>query len=132
MQLVIDTSAIIAVITNEAQKEALIQATAGAELVAPASVPWEIGNAFSAMLKRKRIDLAQATLAIAAFRQIPIRFLNIDLDSALAVAAQFDLYAYDAYMITCAREQGCPLLTLDRGLIHAAKQANVTVAEIFT
>ncbi|HEX8321141.1 type II toxin-antitoxin system VapC family toxin [Longimicrobium sp.] len=130
MQLVIDTSAIIAVITNEAQKEALVQATAGAELVAPASVPWEIGNAFSAMLKRKRIDLAQATLAMAAFRQIPIRFMNIDLDAALAVAARYDVYAYDAYMIACAREQGCPLLTLDRGLVHAAKQANVTVAEV--
>ncbi|HEY0037571.1 MAG TPA: type II toxin-antitoxin system VapC family toxin, partial [Longimicrobium sp.] len=110
MQLVIDTSAIIAVITNEAQKEALVQATAGAELVAPASVPWEIGNAFSAMLKRKRIDLAQATLAIAAFRLIPIRFINVDLDAALAVAARYDVYAYDAYMIACAREQGCPLL----------------------
>jgi predicted nucleic acid-binding protein len=132
MQLVIDTSAIIAVITNEAQKEALVQATAGAELVAPASVPWEIGNAFSAMLKRKRIDLAQATLAMAAFRQIPIRFMNIDLDAALAIAARYDVYAYDAYMIACAREQGCPLITLDRGLVHAAKQANVTVAEVST
>ncbi len=132
MQLVIDTSAIIAVITNEAQKEALVQATSGAELIAPASVPWEIGNAFSAMLKRKRIDLAQATLAMAAFRLIPIRFMNIDLDTALAVAARYDVYAYDAYMIACAREQGCPLLTLDRGLVHAAKQANVTVAEVST
>jgi predicted nucleic acid-binding protein len=132
MQLVIDTSAIIAVITNEGQKEALVQATTGAELVAPASVPWEIGNAFSAMLKRKRIDLAQATLAMTAFRQIPIRFVNIDLDTALGVAARYDLYAYDAYMIACAREQGCPLLTLDRGLVHAAKQANVTVAEVAT
>lgn len=84
------------------------------------------------MLKRKRIDLAQATLALAAFRLIPIRFMNIDLDAALGVAAQYDLYAYDAYMITCAREQGCPLLTLDRGLRHAAKQANVPVAEVST
>ncbi len=52
MDIVLDTSVIIAVIANEPEKRVLIRLTKGAELIAPQSVHWEIGNAFSAMLKR--------------------------------------------------------------------------------
>ena len=53
MSIVIDTSAIIAVITNEPHKTKLLEITNGQERMSPRSVPWEIGNAFSAMLKRE-------------------------------------------------------------------------------
>ncbi len=45
--VVIDTSAVIAVVTNEVHKPALIQLTKGIELLSPASLPFEVGNAFS-------------------------------------------------------------------------------------
>src|SRR5437763_8514880 len=54
MDIVADTSAIIAVIANEPEKSALVAHTQGADLFAPLSIPWEVGNAFSAMLKRQR------------------------------------------------------------------------------
>jgi len=57
MNLVVDTSVIIAVITNEEHKRQLINLSKGADLIAPPSLHWEIGNAFSAMFKRKRISL---------------------------------------------------------------------------
>jgi predicted nucleic acid-binding protein len=57
LNIVVDTSVIIAVISNESQKDRLIELTKGADLVAPPSVHWEIGNAFSAMLKRGRLTL---------------------------------------------------------------------------
>lgn len=130
MDLVIDTSAIIAVITSEPEQAALEAATANAELLGPASIPWEIGNAFSAMLKRRRIDLPQARKAIALYEQIPIRLVEVDMDAALELSATLGIYAYDAYMIACAKAERCPLLALDRGLIHAAKLAGVTVLEV--
>ncbi len=130
MNLVIDTSAIIAVITTEPEQAALENATANAELIGPASIPWEIGNAFSAMLKRGRIDLAQARAALVLYEQIPIRLVDVDLDAALKLAADLEIYAYDAYMIACAQAEQCPLLTLDRGLIHAATRAGVTLLEV--
>jgi predicted nucleic acid-binding protein len=130
MNLVIDTSAIIAVITSEPEQAALEAATANAELLGPASIPWEIGNAFSAMLKRRRIDLPQAQAAMALYEQIPIRLVEVDLHAALEISAALELYAYDAYMIACAKAERCPLLTLDRGLIHAAKLAGITVLEV--
>lgn len=64
MELVIDTSVIIAVLVNEPSKKKLIELTVGADLLAPESVHFEIGNAFSAMLKRNRIALPQVVQAI--------------------------------------------------------------------
>lgn len=130
MQIVIDTSAIIAVITGEPEKPALVEATTGAELLAPASVPWEIGNAFSAMLKRSRISLADAKKALSIAQLIPIRFLDVDMEVALSLCATHNIYAYDAYLIACAQAQRSPLLTLDGGLIHAAKQAGISLVEV--
>jgi hypothetical protein len=46
---IVDTSALIAVIADEVHKPVLISATMDMKLVAPGSVGWEIGNAFSAM-----------------------------------------------------------------------------------
>lgn len=134
MQLVIDTSAIIAVIANEAEKPALLAGTAGAELIAPASLHWEIGNAFSAMLKRKRIELEQAVSALTIYQQIPLRLVEVPLSDALEISDQCGdqcgIYAYDAYFLAAARSLRCELLTLDRGLIRAAAQVGVPVREV--
>ena len=130
MEIVIDTSAIIAVVTNEPTKPSLIKMTSGAQLFAPRSIHWEIGNAFSAMLKRHRITLAQAQKAVVAYQLIPIRFIDVDLTQALKLASHLDIYAYDAYLIACAQKKKCPLLSLDRGLKHAAKSVGVTVLEV--
>jgi predicted nucleic acid-binding protein len=130
VELVVDTSVIIAVIVNEPEKAVLVERTSGATLLAPASVHWEIGNAFSAMLKRKRITLEQATAAVQVYRTIPIRWLEVELELALALAAQLDIHADDAYIIAAAQKQTCSLLSLDGGLIHAAKVAGVPVLEV--
>lgn len=130
MELTIDTSAIIAVVTNEPTRPSLIAHTVGMQLVAPSSLHWEIGNAFSAMLKRNRITLAQAQQAIAAYRQVPIRLVDVDLDQALALSEQLKIYAYDAYMIVAALHCQCALLALDGGLLQAAKTAGVATVEV--
>lgn len=130
MNLVVDTSVIIAVIINEPQKAALVRATQGADLLTPHSISWEIGNAFSAMLKRGRIDLEQAKAAIEIYKQIPLNLLEVDLVQAVELAAQLNIYAYDAYIIACASNQNCPLISLDSGLIGAAKAAGVDVLEV--
>jgi predicted nucleic acid-binding protein len=130
VELVVDTSVIIAVIVNEPEKAVLVERTSGATLLAPASVHWEIGNAFSAMLKRKRISVEQARAAVRVFHSIPVRWLDVDLEDALTLAAKLDIYAYDAYVIAAAQKQKCSLLALDAGLIHAAKVAEVPVLEV--
>lgn len=82
------------------------------------------------MLKRKRISLSQAQSALAAYHQIPIRFIDIDISKALAHSEKLSIYEYNAYIIEAAVQQQCPLLTLDHGLRYAAKEAGVGVMEV--
>lgn len=130
MDIAIDTSALIAVIANEPQKHKLVKITAGVDLCSPLSVHWEMGNAFSAMLKRNRITLTQAQSCIKAYLQIPIKFIEIDLEQALNIAERLNIYAYDAYLIQCARQTKTPLLTLDNGLSNAAKSVGIELMEL--
>jgi len=69
------------------------------------------------------------TKAIKIYEQIPINLVNIDLNEALEIVDKHKVYAYDAYMIACALNQDCPLLTLDGGLAYAARAAGVEVWE---
>src|SRR4030042_3885751 len=119
MKIVIDTSVVIAVLTNEKHKQRLVELSKGADLVAPASLHWEVGNAFSAMLKRKRITLEQTGSALAAYARIAIRFYEVNLEETLSLCARANLYAYDAYFVACALRLKSPLLSLDNGLLSA-------------
>jgi predicted nucleic acid-binding protein len=130
MALVVDTSVVLAVVLNEPSKPTLIQRTSGADLIAPASLHWEVGNALSAMLKRKRLTHVEALQALAEYRNIPIRFLDVALDDAVTLAAQLTIYAYDAFFIACARAQASALVTIDNGLKVAATRAGLTVLEV--
>ena len=130
MNLVVDTSVIIAVITNERLKKQLVEVSKGADLIAPAPLHYEVGNAFSAMFKRERISLEKALAALAAYRQIPIRFFDVELETAIELSSQLDVYAYDAYFIGCALHNKCPLLTLDGGLTEAAQRAGAEVKKV--
>jgi predicted nucleic acid-binding protein len=129
-ELVIDTSALIAVLTAESARDRIIARTQGTELLAPGSVHWETGNALSALLKRRRLKLAEAQAALAAYRQIPIRLVEIELEAALELADRLGLYAYDAFLLACARRHGAPLLTLDPRLGRVAQEAGVRLLEI--
>lgn len=128
--VVLDTSAIIAVITNEVHKPALIRLTAGADLLVPSSLPAELGNAFSAMFKQRRISLEEAKAALEQYARIPIRFAEIDLPAALELSSRLAIYAYDAYVIHCGLLHRAPLLTLDAGQKQAALRAGLQVLEV--
>lgn len=130
MNLVIDTSAIIAVLTSEPERRGLIELTRGANLIAPASVNWEIGNALAAMLKRRRIQRVQIGHVLKAYERIPIRYVDVDLAVALDLAAEHSLYAYDAYVIACALGHRCGLVSLDHSLVRVASAAGVNVVEV--
>ncbi len=130
MDVVIDTSAVIAVILGEPERDALIDMTDGVQLMAPPSLHWEVGNALAAMFRRGRIDLTQANAALALYRNIIIRFVDVELENAVALAHQYNTYAYDAYMLACALRYSNPLLSLDARLNTAARAAGITVMEV--
>lgn len=130
MNVVIDTSAIIAVIANEPEKQRLIELTKGVDIIAPQSVHWEIGNTFSAMFKRGQATIAQALDAIKIYRQIPVRLLEVDLARSLKLSSKLNVYAYDAYIISCSLKYNCPILSLDQTLLRVSKKAGVETLEV--
>lgn len=130
--IVIDASALIAVVTNEPEKANLIQLTQNVDLITPHSVHWEIGNAFSAMLKRNRIQVSDALQAIEAYLSIPIRFVDVELDEVVKLANTLNIYAYDAYLIRAAIKYKSPLLSLDQSLMNSAKSVKAQIVEGIT
>jgi predicted nucleic acid-binding protein len=128
--ITIDTSAILAVIGNEPKKERIIELTQGASLIAPSSVYWEVGNALSAMFKRRSIELSVAQKALEIFKFIPIKYTDVSLERTLFLTKTLNIYAYDAYLIQCAEQTESPLLTLDGGLKDVAKKIGIEVMEI--
>lgn len=127
MDIVIDTSALIAVIVDAPERNAIITLTVGNTLIGPGSIPWEIGNAFSAMFKRQRLTLDEAQKGLFIFESIPLRYIKPDFVHAVEISKQTNMYAYDAYFIDCAIRQNAPLLTLDRKLQAAAQRFNVEI-----
>ena len=130
MYITIDASALIAVIGNESSRQAIVDLSADSSLLAPASVHWEIGNAFSSMFKSHKLDIHLAQQALDVYSAIPIKFIDVPLNTALEISRAQNIYAYDAYLIQCAQQTSTSLLTLDNRLKFAARQVGVTILEI--
>ncbi len=130
MDIVIDTSALIAVIVGEPERAKIIAITAGNTLIGPGSIPWEIGNAFSAMFKQDRLTFDDAKKGLKIFQSIPLRYVQTDIPNALRLSKAIKMYAYDAYILDCAIRYKSPLLTLDLKLKVAAQRINIDVLEV--
>lgn len=130
MDIVIDTSALIAVIVGEPERDAIIKVTTGNALIGPGSIPWEIGNAFSAMFKRNRLTIDEAERGLSIFSSIPLRYIEPDFVKALKLSKQTNTYAYDAYFLDVAIRHKAPLLTLDGRLRISALDVNVETMEV--
>ena len=130
MNIVIDTSAIIAVLINERSKNSIIRTVTGCTLIAAQTIDAEIGNAISAMFKRKRINLIQAEKVIKNYNQIAIRKEKIRILEAIKLSLELNIYAYDAYVLDTALKFKAPILTLDKELESKAKELNIEILEI--
>lgn len=130
MDIVIDTSALIAVIVGEPERNRIIKATTSNTLIGPGSIPWEICNAFSVMFKQKRLTLDEAKKGLSIFESIPIRYIESDFMETLKLSKKSNNYAYDAYFLDCAIRYKAPLLTLDQKLKLSAQNLNIEIVEV--
>ena len=127
MKLIVDTSALLAVVLNEPERSAAIDAAQGCSLLAPSVLPFEIGNALSALSKRRLLKANQVVSAWQAFLLVPVSLCTVDMVAALGLATRNAIYAYDAYVIQCALEQRAELLTLDKRMRIAASSEGVVL-----
>ncbi len=129
MNIISDTNIFLAVALDEPEKEHIIQITSGTNIISPEILPYEIGNALSAMVKRKQLTSEEALQAQQNANFIPVRLVNTDVQKALKLAIEFNIYAYDAYFLYCAKSLTCPLFSFDKRMKRVANELNIELLE---
>ena len=129
MKITADTNTFIAVALNEPEKGKIIALTEGHDLIAPDVLPFEIGNALTAMMKKNALKKDEVESAWDIVQLIPVDLRHTNIKSALSIAIRYNLYAYDAYFLECAENLRSPLLTLDVGMQKVAQQMGITILE---
>lgn len=128
--LVVDTSVVLAALLNEPSRADIVRRTRSRRLLAAPSLPWEVGNALVALVRRRRARPAEIAAAWASFLKIPLRFTTCDGAAAMRIAVEYGLYAYDAYVLEAAKSAGAPLLSLDERQVTVAAALGIDVMEI--
>ena len=129
MELVSDASAFLAVALNEAEREQVIEKTAGCDVLSPEVLPYEIGNALIAVHKKGRLKDREILRAFDISQGIAVRLVPVKIRDAMKLAVRFNIYAYDAYYLQCCIENKLPLLTLDGRMGDVAKRLGIKVME---
>jgi predicted nucleic acid-binding protein len=91
------------VLLDEPEKDAIVEETLGTILGAPASLRWEVGNAATAGVKRRRLTEERARQLMTDFESVTVRELAIDMKRAVDLGLELRIYAYDAYVLEAAR-----------------------------
>lgn len=117
--VVADSSAVCALLFEEAERDLARQRLAGHELHAPALLDFEFA---SVALKKQRQGWPADVIASAllAYRAQPLVLHRVAMDGQCALAQQYELSAYDAAYLWLAAELRVPLVTFDRRLGEAA------------
>ncbi len=129
MEIVADTNTFLAVALDEPERAGIVALTTGHDLVAPEVLPFEIGNAITALAKRGVLQAGEVSAVWDAVQTIPVDLRAVDIKAALDIAMRFGMYAYDAYFLECALGLRLPLLTLDRGMKSVARELGIEVLE---
>ncbi len=129
MDVASDTNIFLAVALDEPEKENIIKLTSKSNAIAPEILSYEIGNALTAMVKRKQLTRDEALSAFETASSIPVRLVSVDIQKVLKLALDYNIYAYDAYFLQCAIYLSIPLLTLDKRMKKVAYDLNIEVME---
>jgi predicted nucleic acid-binding protein len=127
MEMMVDASAIMAVIVEEPGREIVIQLTKNITIVSPNMVGYEIANGLTKMMKKKIIEKDEMINAIKYFRRIPIKTIEVDLEKVIEIAWQYKIYSYDACYLESAQRLNLPLLTFDENMGRIGKEIGLKI-----
>lgn len=118
--MVVDCSAIGAILFDEPARDAALARLAGHALHAPHLLDHEI---VSVALKKRRQSWPAESLALALtdYGDYDIDLHPVDLGAQYALAVRYQLSAYDAAYLWLAAELKAPLATFDARLAAAAQ-----------
>ncbi|MFI4936129.1 MAG: type II toxin-antitoxin system VapC family toxin [Caulobacterales bacterium] len=119
---VVDASAAAALLFGEAEAERVANELAGARLLAPALIDFELANV-CVVKSRRRPDQRDAYIAALRLRErIGIEQVAVESDAVATLALDAGLSAYDASYLWLAEQLGAQLVTLDAKLARASAE----------
>jgi len=129
MNVLLDASAIMAIILDEPNRDEVVKLTKGAMILAPEVISFEIGNALVNLHRKNKIDAEELLGAYENFALIPLRIVKIDVAEALKISCRYNIYAYDAYYLEIARRLNLPLITFDVSMKKVGRDMKINIPE---
>ncbi len=125
--MVVDTSALAAVLFNEPEAEAIVERLeTAAAWRAPRLLPFELANVCRTKIRRDPEHADAYLLAWQGFEAFDLELMDVRLDETLRLAVRLGLSVYDASYLWLALALGEELVTLDAALDRAwHKQAGL-------
>lgn len=128
--MIVDASVFLAILLNEHSKDRMVRITRETDIRSPEIVPYEVANALSSLMRRELLEDSAALRAFRLFKQIPVSLVGVNINQALKIAAQYGIYAYDAFYLEVALRRGQPLLTLDKKMQRVAGELGIVIVEV--
>lgn len=116
MAVVVDASALVAVLLGEPEAGLVGERVAGHALMSTSLLPYEVANATWQKTRRKLMTPTDARRVMADLQALAVHLEPADPAGVLALAIETGLTAYDAAYLWLARELGADLITLDADL----------------
>jgi predicted nucleic acid-binding protein len=120
MTLVVDASAIAALVFDEPQGESIRRKIRLRELAAPLLLSFEMAQICTTKIRLFPAQSQAMLNALDAFSRLAIRLVPVNVPAVVALAGDTRLSAYDASYLWLARTLDAELVTLDKGLQAAA------------
>jgi len=118
--LVVDASAIAALVHDEPGADEIVERVSDATLVAPRLLPHELDSVCLRKIRAAPRERSRLLAARALADQLQIALLDVDHPGVIELALATGLTAYDASYLWLAGTHGAELVTLDARLERAA------------
>ncbi|MEA3230543.1 MAG: type II toxin-antitoxin system VapC family toxin [Thermodesulfobacteriota bacterium] len=113
--------------------DAVLDKLSESTAIAPSIWPLEVVNVLLVAERRKRLKQADSVRFITLLSQLPIvvedKGSEKVMKDLLALGRTSHLSSYDAFYLDLAMRKDCPIATMDKKLMEAAKEVSVTILE---
>jgi predicted nucleic acid-binding protein len=120
-RIVVDTSALAALVFQEPAGDAVRQRLDGATVFAPSLLRFELANTARKKIAQHPAEASKimAALSIALDERTGLIWQDVDVADVVMLAQATGTTAYDATYLCLAATLGADLVTLDKQLAHA-------------
>ncbi len=122
MTLVVDASAVAAVLFSEANGATIRAHVRGESLLAPQLIDYELANICWKRIRREPLAGQGLLTMLASLDSLGIRRVAVPATEIVALAVQTGLTAYDASYLWLAMSRDVELVTLDDKLARVNQQ----------